>query len=143
MGSIGMNAWEQLEAAVRDLKKRLDFRPAVGVVLGSGLGAFAERIRMVAAVPYGEIEGFPVSTVSGHCGRFVFGYAGEVPIVVMQGRVHYYEGYRMEQVVLPIRLMAGLGIGGLMLTNAAGGGISLAETLCSLPTISPTLCRRR
>lgn len=121
MGGIGMNAWEQLEAAVRDLKKRLDFRPAVGVVLGSGLGAFAERIRMVAAVPYGEIEGFPVSTVSGHCGRFVFGYAGEVPIVVMQGRVHYYEGYRMEQVVLPIRLMAGLGIGGLMLTNAAGG----------------------
>ena len=116
-----MNAWQKLQAAENSLKKHTDFRPAVGIVLGSGLGGAAEQIKAEAIGPYGEIEGFPVSTVSGHRGRFLFGYAGEVPVVAMQGRVHYYEGYAMSDVVLPIRLMARLGIDSLVLTNAAGG----------------------
>ena len=90
-------------------------------MLGSGLGGYAEEIDIVAAVPYEELEGFPVSTVPGHKGRFVFGHVAGVPIVAMEGRVHYYEGYDPTDVVLPIRLMGLLGAKALLLTNAAGG----------------------
>ena len=90
-------------------------------MLGSGLGGFADNVKIEAVVEYGEIEGFPVSTVSGHKGRFVLGYVGKEPVAVMQGRVHYYEGYPMRDVVLPIRVMARLGARRLILTNAAGG----------------------
>ena len=98
-----------------------DFKPLVGLVLGSGLGGFADDMDIVASVDYSDIGGFPVSTVPGHKGRFVFGYVSGVPVVAMQGRVHFYEGYDMENVVLPIRLMGILGAKALILTNAAGG----------------------
>lgn len=103
------------------IKQKVDFKPEIAIVLGSGLGEYANEIRIEATLPYSEIEDFPVSTISGHEGRFVFGYEGDVPVVIMQGRVHFYEGYTMEQVVLPIRLMKMMGAKVLFLTNAAGG----------------------
>ena len=95
--------------------------PKVGLILGSGLGGYAKNMKVVKEIPYGDIPGFPVSTVQGHDGRFMLGYIGDVPAVVMKGRVHYYEGYPMEDVVLPTRLMKRMGIEVLFLTNAAGG----------------------
>lgn len=103
------------------VRKRTDFVPKVAVVLGSGLGDYAESIKVVCEVPYGEIEGFPVSTVPGHAGKFIFGHIDNVPVVCMKGRVHYYEGYPVSDVVLPARLMRLLGAEILFLTNAAGG----------------------
>lgn len=97
-----------------------DFEPRVGLVLGSGLGNYAKNMKVECEIPYGDIPGFPVSTVEGHDGRFLFGHIGEVPAVLMKGRVHYYEGYAMEEVVLPERLMSLLGIKVLFLTNASG-----------------------
>ena len=113
--------YDKLMSCLSDIRAKTDFKPEAGVILGSGLGDFADEIRVEAAVSYSGIEGFPVSTVSGHRGRFVFGYAGEVPVVIMQGRVHYYEGYSMSDVVLPTRLMGLLGAKKLLLTNASGG----------------------
>lgn len=112
---------EYLSKCYESLREKIDFQPEIAVVLGSGLGDYADGIEIVATVPYSEIEGFPVSTISGHKGQFVFGYESGVPIVIMQGRVHYYEGYTMEQVVLPIYLMKLMGAKALFLTNAAGG----------------------
>jgi len=106
----------------RDIvRAKTDFVPKVALVLGSGLGGYASEIDIKETVSYDEIEGFPVSTVPGHQGRFVFGYVKDVPLVIMQGRVHYYEGYPMSDVVLPIRLMGLLGAESLFLTNAVGG----------------------
>ncbi|MCL2819843.1 MAG: purine-nucleoside phosphorylase [Oscillospiraceae bacterium] len=106
----------------RDIvRAKTDFEPKVALVLGSGLGGYASEMDVKATVGYDEIEGFPVSTVPGHQGRFVFGYVKDVPVVAMQGRVHYYEGYSMNDVVLPIRLMGLLGAKILFLTNAVGG----------------------
>lgn len=113
--------YEKLMSCMKSIQAKTEFKPEVALVLGSGLGNFADEIEIVAAVPYDEIAGFPVSTVSGHRGRFVFGYVGRTPVVIMQGRVHYYEGYPMSDVVLPIRLMGLMGAGKLILTNAAGG----------------------
>lgn len=110
-----------IDKCVADIRKITDFVPKVALVLGSGLGELAEQIDIVASVDYSDIEGFPVSTVQGHRGRFVFGYIEQTPVVIMQGRVHYYEGYSMDEVVLPIRLMKMLGAEILFLTNAAGG----------------------
>ena len=111
----------KLELCLKSVREKTDFVPKVGLILGSGLGDFAETIDIVETIDYHDIEGFPVSTVSGHKGRFVFGYVGDVPVVVMQGRVHYYEGYSMQDVVLPTRLMKMMGAEVLFLTNAAGG----------------------
>ena len=116
-----MSAYEKLLASVKSIREKTDFVPAIGIVLGSGLGEYANEIKQVATVEYSEIEGFPVSTVMGHQGRFIFGYSDDVPVVVMAGRVHYYEGYPMSDVVLPTRLMGMLGAKVLFLTNAAGG----------------------
>ena len=117
-----MNAvYEKLEMCYRSVRKKVQFIPKVALVLGSGLGDYAETMQREQVLDYADIQGFPVSTVPGHKGRFVFGYVAEVPIVAMQGRVHYYEGYPMEDVVLPIRLMKKLGAEILFLTNAAGG----------------------
>lgn len=113
--------WEKLQACERQIRQKTDFVPKVALILGSGLGALADEIDVGSIVPYSEIEGFPVSTVAGHKGRFVFGHIGKTPVVIMQGRVHYYEGYTMSDVVLPTRLMGRLGAGILFLTNAAGG----------------------
>ena len=98
-----------------------DFVPKAALVLGSGLGGFAEALDVVCEVPYSDIPGFPVSTVPGHAGKFIFGYLDGVPVVCMQGRVHYYEGYELSDVVLPARLMHMLGAEILFLTNASGG----------------------
>ena len=114
-------AYERLLECYRCVQEKVDVHPKVALILGSGLGDFAETIRIEATLDYHEIKGFPVSTVSGHKGRFVFGHIGEVPVVIMQGRVHYYEGYSMEDVVLPTRLMKMMGAEVLFLTNAAGG----------------------
>lgn len=113
--------YDKLMRCYESVKERINFVPEVALVLGSGLGDYADGIRVEDTLDYHEIEGFPVSTVPGHAGRFVFGYVGSVPVVCMQGRVHYYEGYSMQDVVLPIRLMKLLGAKVLFLTNAAGG----------------------
>lgn len=114
-------AYERLLECYRCVKEKVDFKPKVALVLGSGLGDYADSIQVETTLGYHEIKGFPVSTVAGHKGRFVFGYVGDVPVVIMQGRVHYYEGYSMEDVVLPTRLMKMMGAEILFLTNAAGG----------------------
>lgn len=115
------NGYEKLQRCLACVREKTDFVPRAAIVLGSGLGEYAECIRVTAELSYSDIEGFPVSTVVGHAGRFVFGYVGEVPVVCMQGRVHYYEGYDIADVVLPIRLMGLMGAEVLLLTNAAGG----------------------
>lgn len=114
-------AYERLQKCYECFKAKVDFVPDIALILGSGLGDYADTIKQEAVLEYKDIEGFPVSTVAGHKGRFVFGYVGDVKVVVMQGRVHYYEGYSMEDVVLPVRLMKLMGAKVLFLTNASGG----------------------
>ena len=112
---------EKLQKCLCSVREKTDFVPQVAIVLGSGLGDYADGIQVEAEIDYKEIEGFPVSTVPGHAGKFIFGYVGTVPVVCMKGRVHYYEGYPISDVVLPTRLMQLLGAKILFLTNAAGG----------------------
>lgn len=114
-------AYERLQKCYECFKAKISFVPDIALILGSGLGDYADTIKQEAILEYKDIEGFPVSTVAGHKGRFVFGYVGDVKVVVMQGRVHYYEGYSMEDVVLPVRLMKLMGAKVLFLTNASGG----------------------
>lgn len=114
-------AYERLQKCYECFKAKINFVPDIALILGSGLGDYADTIKQEAVLEYKDIEGFPVSTVAGHKGRFVFGYVGDVKVVVMQGRVHYYEGYSMEDVVLPVRLMKLMGAKVLFLTNASGG----------------------
>ena len=113
--------YKKLVTCLESVRKKIDFKPEVALILGSGLGDFADGIKIEQTIDYTEIEGFPVSTVKGHKGRFVFGYVEDTPVVIMQGRVHYYEGYLMTDVVLPTRLMGMMGAKKLFLTNAAGG----------------------
>ncbi|MBQ8568764.1 MAG: purine-nucleoside phosphorylase [Oscillospiraceae bacterium] len=113
--------YERLEKCYECFKSKISFTPEIALILGSGLGGYADEIRIEATLDYSEIEGFPTSTVAGHKGRFVFGYIDDIPVVIMQGRVHYYEGYPMEDVVLPTRLMKLMGAKVLFVTNAAGG----------------------
>lgn len=113
--------YKKLMRCYEDVRKRTAFVPKVAVVLGSGLGDYAEDIRVEYELPYSEIEGFPVSTVPGHAGKFIFGYIDQVPVACMKGRVHYYEGYPVSDVVLPVRLLKLMGAEILFLTNAAGG----------------------
>lgn len=116
-----MNIFTKINDVYLGIKDRVPFKPLVAVVLGSGLGAFADQADVKAIIDYKDIEGMPVSTVPGHKGRFVFAYVNDVPVVFMQGRVHFYEGYDISEVVLPIRLMYLMGAEYLFLTNAAGG----------------------
>ncbi len=113
--------YEKLVKCYESVRKKIDFKPRAALILGSGLGDYGESIQVESTLDYHDIEGFPVSTVPGHKGRFLFGYVGDVPVVIMQGRVHYYEGYPITDVVLPIRLMKMMGAELLFLTNAAGG----------------------
>lgn len=113
--------YEKLLKCYESYQAKIAFEPKVALILGSGLGDYANDIRVVDTLDYHDIEGFPVSTVPGHKGKFIFGYVGEVPVVCMQGRVHYYEGYEMSDVVLPTRLMKLMGAKVLFLTNACGG----------------------
>ena len=118
---MGNRIYEKLITCTNAVKSRISFKPEVALILGSGLGDYAKEMDVVETLEYSEIEGFPVSTVAGHQGRFLFGYVKDVPVVAMQGRVHYYEGYEMSDVVLPTRLMGLLGAKTIILTNAAGG----------------------
>jgi len=113
--------FEKLTRCLESVRAKTSFKPEVALILGSGLGNYADGIDIEQTIEYAQIEGFPTSTVAGHKGRFVFGRVGKVPVVVMQGRVHYYEGYSMQDVVLPTRLMGLMGARKLILTNAAGG----------------------
>lgn len=109
------------DSAAQFLLSRSSLRPRIGVVLGSGLGAFADELAAAARIPYADVPGFPRSTAIGHAGHMVIGKSGEIPVAAMQGRVHLYEGYSPREVVFPVRVLARMGIRALILTNAAGG----------------------
>ena len=111
----------QAESAAAFVLKQTDLRPRIALVLGSGLGAFAEELTNSVKIPYPEIPGFPCSTAVGHAGRLVIGKAGDIPLAAMQGRVHLYEGYSPKQVTFPMRVFGRMGVKAAILTNAAGG----------------------
>lgn len=113
--------YEKLVNCTNNVKQKTNFKPQVALILGSGLGEYVKEMDIQDTIPYAALAQFPQSTVAGHEGRFLFGYVQGVPVVAMQGRVHYYEGYPMSDVVLPIRLMGLLGAEKVVLTNAAGG----------------------
>ena len=113
--------FRRAEAAAKFIQSKTKLRPRVGLVLGSGLGAFANEIAGAARIDYKNIPHFPRSTAIGHAGRLVIGKVADVPVAVMQGRVHFYEGYAMREVIFPMRVMARMGIRAVLLTNAAGG----------------------
>ena len=115
------SVYEKLCKCVEQIKEKTDFVPEIAITLGTGLGDFGDEVKAVCTIDYKDIEGFPVSTAPYHKGRFIFGYIDDVPVVVMQGRVHYYEGYDVQDVVLPARVCAMLGAKVLFLSNAAGG----------------------
>ena len=116
-----MTLIESLDQAVAHIRTRTPLQPRIGLVLGSGLGAFADGLEEAVAIPYGEIPHFPTSTAVGHRGALVVGKSGGVPVAVMAGRVHFYEGYPITQVVFPARVLGRLGVQTLVVTNAAGG----------------------
>ena len=112
---------EQIQNAVSFIRQAWKGEPRVGMILGTGLGGLTEQIEIEAAIPYGDIPHFPVSTAPSHAGRLVCGTLRGVPIIAMEGRFHYYEGYSLQQVTFPVRVMKALGAGTLLVTNAAGG----------------------
>ena len=115
-----LDLYSRAEHAARTISARANVAPKIALVLGSGLGAFADEFEEPVAIPYQEIPGFVSSTAMGHAGRLVIGKVGGVPVLAMQGRVHYYEGYSLEEVTFPIRTFKLMGIETLILTNAAG-----------------------
>ena len=112
---------QQIDEAAAALRSRLSAKPSVGLILGSGLSGLADTVQSPTIIPFGEIPNFPISTVVGHAGRWVNGDLQGRGVLLMQGRVHFYEGYSMAQVTLPVRIMERLGVGMLIVTNAAGG----------------------
>jgi purine-nucleoside phosphorylase len=112
---------DRVEEAAAVVRRRTDVRPAVGIVLGTGLGHLASRIESPVAIEYGDIPGFPLSTVESHAGRLLAGTLAGKPVVAMQGRFHRYEGYSLQQVTFPIRVLRALGAGVLVVSNACGG----------------------
>lgn len=113
--------FEKIQLAANYLKEQTSMKPLMGLILGSGLGVLAEEIQDAVATPYDQIPDFPVSTVEGHAGQLVFGTLNGIPVVAMQGRFHYYEGYSFGEVTFPVRVMKELGVQSLIVTNAAGG----------------------
>ncbi len=113
--------YQDYQNVLAQIQKETDFKPLIGVVLGSGLDTLLDKVRIIKAIPYRNLEKMPVSTNKMHHGRFVFGYYENIPIVFMDGRLHCYEGYTSEEVTFPIRIMGMLKIKYLLLTNAAGG----------------------
>jgi purine-nucleoside phosphorylase len=111
----------KVQESVAAIRKRYSGKPVVGLVLGSGLGAYADTFKDCTAIPFDELPNFPKSTVLGHAGKLILGEAEGVPAAALQGRVHYYEGYSMRDVVFPVRVLRGLGVRQLVVTNAAGG----------------------
>ena len=130
--------YERAEHATRIIRSRISVEPRIAVVLGSGLGGFADDFENPVAIPYEDIPGFVRSTAQGHAGRLVVGTVDSVPVLAMQGRVHYYEGYSLEEVTFPIRTFGLLGVKTLVLTNAAGG-INVQLTQGALMVISDHL----
>jgi len=118
---VSDSLFEKATAAAESVLARTELRPAIGIVLGSGLGAFADQLQMPVAIPFAEIPHFPHSTVPGHGGRLVMGKIAALPVAVMQGRVHAYEGYSSDEVTFPVRVIGRMGVRRLVLTNAAGG----------------------
>ncbi|HZU42676.1 MAG TPA: purine-nucleoside phosphorylase [Terriglobales bacterium] len=116
-----VDEFSRVERAAKFVLSKTKLRPRIAVVLGSGLGGFADELKQPTRIPYEDIPNFPVSTAIGHAGRLVIGALGTIPLAVMQGRVHLYEGYTPEQVVFPIRVLARMGVRAAVLTNAAGG----------------------
>lgn len=111
----------QIDEIVSVVKKKISIQPLIGMILGSGLNGLADSIQNPVHIPYSDLPNFPTSTVHGHVGRFVIGELEGKPVIVMQGRIHYYEGYTMGEVTLPVRVMHRLGVHSLVVTNAAGG----------------------
>jgi len=134
----GTGLYERAEHAARIIRSRTTETPRIAIILGSGLGAFADDFENAVAIPYEDITGFPRSTAEGHAGRLVIGKIDQVPLVAMQGRVHFYEGYSLEEVTFPIRVFKLLGIKTLILTNASGG-VNVQFTQGALMIISDHL----
>ncbi|MBE0641908.1 MAG: purine-nucleoside phosphorylase, partial [Bacteroidales bacterium] len=111
----------RINNTIEYIRTRTSLVPKVGVILGTGLGDFVQEIRAELTIPYNELPNFPVSTVEGHQGRLIFGHINGQTVVAMQGRFHFYEGYTMEEVTFPIRVMKALGVEVLILSNACGG----------------------
>src|SRR3954449_167700 len=130
--------YERAEHATRVIRSRISVEPRIALVLGSGLGSFADDFEEAVAIPYEDIPGFVRSTAQGHAGRLVVGKIDSVPVLAMQGRVHYYEGYSLEEVTFPVRTFGLLGVKTLVLTNAAGG-INVQLTQGALMVISDHL----
>jgi purine-nucleoside phosphorylase len=130
--------YERAEHATRVIRARISVEPRIALVLGSGLGSFADDFEEAVGIPYEEIPGFVRSTAQGHAGRLVIGKIDSVPVLAMQGRVHYYEGYSLEEVTFPIRTFGLLGVKTIVLTNAAGG-INVQLTQGALMVISDHL----
>ena len=116
-----MELQQQIRGAADYILSRISYRPTIGMVLGSGLGDFADTLEDAVRIPYAEIPNFPVPTAPGHVGAMVFGKKQGKEVVVLQGRIHFYEGLSQQQITLPIRVLAAMGIKLLVLTNAAGG----------------------
>jgi purine-nucleoside phosphorylase len=111
----------RIEQSVHSIKSKTEFVPRVGIILGTGLGELVNEFKVETSIPYAEITNFPVSTVKGHEGKLIFGYIEDVPVVAMQGRFHFYEGYSAKEITFPVRVMKFLGIKYLLISNAAGG----------------------
>lgn len=112
---------EQIDAAADAVRSRTSYQPRVGLILGSGLNSLADSVQKADVIPFGDIPNWPISTVHGHAGRLVIGGLEGQTVMVMQGRIHFYEGYSMSQITLPVRVMIRLGLDMLIVTNAAGG----------------------
>ena len=136
MASTGL--YERAEHATRVIRSRISVEPRIALVLGSGLGGFADDFEEAVGIPYEDIPGYVRSTAQGHAGRLVIGKIDSVPVLAMQGRVHYYEGYSLEEVTFPVRTFGLLGVKTLVLTNAAGG-INVQLTQGALMVISDHL----
>ena len=130
-----MTTTEKIFAAADYIRSQTDLRPAIGLVLGSGLGDYADTLEEAVRIPYSQIPNFPVPTIAGHAGALVFGKKCGREVVVMQGRIHYYEGLPQQEITLPIRVLAALGVKTLVLTNACGG-VNLSFTPGDLMLIS-------
>lgn len=113
--------FDQIQKTATFLKTKIKVLPVVGVILGSGLGELVDAVAIDTEIPYHEIPGFPVATIEGHAGKLIFGKIGDKEVVMMAGRFHFYEGYSMQEVTFPIRLMRALGVETLFVSNAAGG----------------------
>ena len=130
-----MDITARIFAAAEYIRSRVTIQPTVGLVLGSGLGDYADTLEDAVRIPYSEIPNFPVPTIPGHAGALVFGRKESKDVVVMQGRIHYYEGLSQQEITLPIRVLAALGIKTVVLTNACGG-VNLSFTPGDLMLIS-------